>query len=268
MKNIKRIILAIIVSYIAMGCLWIGKIVVVHQLHIHDLPVLGYHSVVSDDEKQQYHATNPYVMSASSFEAQMQYLSEHNYHTMTLDEVYRYYISEKELQIPSVVLTFDDGFQNFNTVVKPILQKYNFHATVFVIGHKTTKKDVPHTTLPYLKTKDLVNDRYVSYYSHSYNLHRFATIPYHKIIETATLEEIRTDFNRNKDIVDATYFAYPYGVSSDYARTVLTENQTKLAFSYNQNRHMDRQDDPYMLPRYQMFSSMPMWYFTWIVEQK
>lgn len=266
MKNIKRIVLAILVSYFIIGVLWVGKIYIVHQLHLGDLPVLGYHSVVSDEEKEKQYASNPYVMSVSTFEEQMQYLFDNQYHTLTMDEVYAYYIGDTELAPSSVVLTFDDGFKNFNTVIKPILEKYDFHATAFVIGKKVIKKDSSNTKLPYLKTKDLVNDAHVSYYSHSYDLHHFAKIPYHKLIETASLEEIRNDFMQNQGIVDTTYFAYPYGVTSDNALTVLEENQTKLAFSYNQNRNMDRNDNRYMLPRYQMFSTMPMWYFTWIVE--
>ncbi|MFV0394414.1 MAG: polysaccharide deacetylase family protein [Coprobacillaceae bacterium] len=191
MKNIKKIILAILVSYLVIGIVWIGKIYIVHQLHINDLPVLGYHSVVSDEEKEKHHHNNPYVMSISSFEEQMQYLYDNQYRTLTMDEVYSYYVGENELVKPSVVLTFDDGFQNFNTVVKPILEKYDFQATAFVIGNKVTKNNKQNALLPYLQSNELNNDKYVSYYSHSYDLHHFAKIPYHKLIETSTLEEIQ-----------------------------------------------------------------------------
>lgn len=266
MKNIRKIIIAILTSYIVIGCIWIGKIYVVHQIHLDGLPVLGYHSVVSDEDKQKYHASNPYVMSESDFDEQMRYLYENDYQTLTMEDVYDYYIGKTELTKPSVVLTFDDGFLNFNTVIKPILEKYNFHATSFVIGKKLTKKNKTDSTLPYLRKKDLVNDAYVSYYSHSYDLHHFAKIPYHKLIETSSMEEIKQDFKNNEGLVDTTYFAYPYGVSSDNAMKVLESNDTKLAFSYNQNRNMDRNDNPYLLPRYQMFTYMPMWYFKWIVE--
>lgn len=267
MKNIKRILIAVLVSYIVIAFLWTGKVYIIHQQHLDGLPVLGYHSVVSDEEKKQYHSRNPYVMSVSKFEEQMQYLYDNSYHTLTMEETYAYYMGYTELLTPSIVLTFDDGFENFNTVVKPILERFDFHATNFVIGHKLSKIDKPNTLLPYLKQEDIINDSYVSYYSHTYDLHRFSTLPYHKLIETASLDEIRQDFEKSIGIIDTTFFAYPYGISSDNMLIALQENNTKLAFSYNQMRHMSHKDNQYMLPRYQMFSAMPMWYFTWIIEQ-
>lgn len=268
MKNIKRIFLAVLVSYIIIGFLWVSKVYITHQRYIDGLPVLGYHSVVSDEEKQQHHSRNPYVMSTSKFEEQMQYLYDNNYNTLTMEETYSYYMGYTELQTPSIVITFDDGFKNFSTIVKPILEKYDFHATNFIIGHKLIKEDNPNSLLPYLKQEDIMNDAYVSYYSHTYDLHRFSEVPYHKLVETATIDEIREDFNKSRGIIDTTFFAYPYGVSSDNIIIALQENNTKLAFSYNQMRHMSRNDNQYMLPRYQMFSAMPTWYFTSIVQQK
>jgi peptidoglycan/xylan/chitin deacetylase (PgdA/CDA1 family) len=260
-KNIWRILIIIFISYIGLGLVWLTKIYITHQAYRDGLPVLGYHSVVSDQDKKEKFAFNPYVMAASNFDKQMQYLHDNNYDTLTMDEVYDYYIGIKGISSSSVVLTFDDGFKNFNTVVKPILEKYHLHATAFVIGSKTIK-DTPL----YLNTTDLINDQYVSYYSHSYDLHHFYKDSNRKIIETYSLKELRQDFITNETIVDDTYFAYPYGISSHNALTVLKESPTKLAFSYNQNRNMTRHDDVYILPRYNMFSFMPIWYFSWIVE--
>ena len=268
MKNSTRIFLAILCSYIVIGFLWTAKVYIIHQYYIDGLPVLGYHSVVSDEEKKQYHSRNPYVMSVSKFEQQMQYLYDNNFNTLTMEETYAYYKGVTELLTPSVVLTFDDGYENFNTIVKPILERFDFHATNFVIGHKLSKIDNPDALLPYLKQDDIINDSYVSYYSHTYDLHRFSKLPYHKLVETASLDEIREDFIKSNGIIDTTYLAYPYGVSSDNIIIALEENNTKLAFSYNQMRHMSRNDNQYLLPRYQMFSAMPMWYFAWIINQQ
>ena len=262
LQNIKRILLAILTCYIIIGSLWICQIYIRHQLHRKGLPILGYHSVVPNPEKNALYPNDPYVLSASDFEKQMQYLYVNQYHTLTLDQVYEYYMGTSTLHTPSIVLTFDDGYLNFNTIVKPILEKYNFHASAFVIGKKVHQKNTK-----YLHKKDLIPDKTVSYYSHSYDLHHFSSVPYHKMLEIASMQEIENDITKSSQIVDTSYYAYPYGISTKIAKKALKNKQIKLAFGFNENRHMTRQDDQYALPRYLIFGNMPMWYFKWIVEQ-
>ena len=150
---------------------------------------------------------------------------------------------------------------NFNTIVKPIIKKYNLQATNFVIGYKT-KTNNPL----YLQTNDLKNDQYVEYYSHSYDMHHIGHLPYKKKIETMTTNEIKKDFEKNKGLVSTDYFAFPYGVSCQNAQDYLKSSSVKLAFSYNQNRHMTCNDKQYLLPRYLMFSNMPFPLFKWWIE--
>ena len=148
-----------------------------------------------------------------------------------------------------------------------ILEKYNFKATCFVIGYKTTVKNSQNPYKhQYLRKSDLVNDEYVEYYSHSYNLHHNTKYPNTKLIETLSTQEIINDFKQNENIVSSKYFAFPYGRTCDNANEALIKANVSLAFGYNQNRTMTYHDDKYLLPRYLMFSKMPMFYFKWIVE--
>lgn len=225
------------------------------------VPILGYHNVVPDAQKKSEYFGNIYTMAVSDFERQMKYLSDNHYHTLTLDEVYDWYYGKNELPPKSVVLTFDDGFETFNTIVKPILEKYNLHATCFVIGILT--QDNPDF-YEFLKQDELVNTENVAYYSHSFNMH-VSTGILEKKIETMTAEEINQDFLMNKGFVDDTYFAYPFGRPSKYSRDVLIENKVKLGFGYAQNRRAMRSDDAYLLPRFLMYSFMNMTWFKWIV---
>ena len=167
--------------------------------------------------------------------------------------------SLNQLPKKAVALTFDDGYKSFNTIVKKVLQKYNFQATCFVIGYKTTI-DNPK----YLKKEDLINDENVQYYSHSYNFHHCQKAL--KMIETLSKEQINDDFNQNKNIVSSKYFAFPYGVASEESFSVLKQQNVSLAFGYNQNRNMTRKDNQYLLPRYSMFANMPFIYFKWICQ--
>lgn len=265
MKTTRKVILFLLCAYLVIGLIWVGKIVIVHYLKVDGLPVLGYHGVVSDEDKENYFKDNIYYMSESLFEKQMAYLADNDYHTLTMAEIEAYYHGDFNLPKKAVALTFDDGFLNFNTVVKPILEKYNLQATSFIIGYKTTLKNSNDPSkFQYLHKEDLINDQYVEYYSHSYDLHHHNKAL--KKIETLSKDEISADFDANKNIVSNKYFAFPYGVTCKNAIPVLKKQNVALAFGYNQNRNMTPDDDQYLLPRYLMFSNMPMIYFKWIVE--
>lgn len=265
MKTIKRIFIFILCAYLVIGLIWIGKDVVIHYLNIDNLPVLGYHGVVEDHDKQTYFNNYTYYLAESKFEAQMAYLAKNNYHTLTMSEVEAYYQGNYKLPKKAVVLTFDDGLLNFKTIVKPILKKYNLKATCFVIGHKTELKNNNQPNKhQYLRKSDLVNDNYVEYYSHSYDLHHKNKAT--KLIETLSTKQINDDFILNKDIVSDKYFAFPYGTTSKNAEIILKQHNISLAFGYNQNRNMKPSDNQYLLPRYLMFSEMPLTYFKWIVQ--
>lgn len=265
MKTIKRMFIFILCSYLIIGLIWIGKDITVHYLNIDGLPILGYHGVVDDDTKNTYFSNYIYYMAKSDFEAQMAYLAKNNYHTLTMEEVEAYYHGNYKLPKKAVALTFDDGLLNFKTVVKPILEKYNLKATCFVIGYKTTiKNNNDPAKHQYLRKSDLINDEYVEFYSHSYNLHHKNKCT--KKISTLSLEQIDEDFNLNKNIVSDKYFAFPYGATCQNIITVLKKHNVALAFGYNQNRNMTTNDDQYLLPRYLMFSAMPMFYFKLIIQ--
>lgn len=255
---LKKKILIFLSIVLVICTLSIGRLLIIQKSSKDGICVLGYHGVVSDEEKKEKYSNNRYYLSESQFIKQMQYLYNHGYTTLSMDELYEYYIGESDITEKTVCITFDDGLKNFNTVVKPILEKYNFKATCFVIGKHLTDDDEL-----FLKRDDLINTELVQYYSHSYNLHRKADGFDRKIIQELTLDEIDADFKENS--VSCEYFAFPYGRSVEGIDEVLEENGVKLAFSYNQFRHLTRSDDRYYLPRYMIVDVMPMIYFKYIV---
>ena len=251
----KKIIIMILICLLGFGCYRI----VPHYLSRDGLCVLGYHGVVSDEEKETVYKNDRYTLSLSEFEKQIKFLYDQGYKTYTMDDAYEYMIGNQTLDEKAVVLTFDDGYKNFNEYVLPLMQKYQMHATCFVIGkHVNDDKD------KFLKADDMQNNAYVSYYSHSYNLHRKSKKGFdRKIIEDLSLKEIDADFQN--DVVDSTYFAFPYGRSVEGIEEVLKKNHVKLAFSYNQLRHVTRKENCYSLPRYMIVDMMPFFYFRWVL---
>src|SRR5665213_3134267 len=92
------------------------------------IPILMYHSISNRQEMgHPYYRT---VTSPEVFAKQMQYLHDNGYSALSLSDAVKW------LEGPSggrpVVITFDDGFQDFYTSAFPILTKLGLSATMFL----------------------------------------------------------------------------------------------------------------------------------------
>lgn len=98
------------------------------------IPILMYHSV----SEQKSGGRHPYFETTTSpcvFAQHMKFLKEAGYRTLTLHEAIKYIeVGEQDIE-SRVVLTFDDGFQDFHTQAFPILADYGHTATVFLPTH-------------------------------------------------------------------------------------------------------------------------------------
>ena len=107
----------------------------------------------------------------------MEYLFNNGYKTISTEEFYKWYKGEIDFYGKTVMITIDDGKYEAYYLVYPIIKKYNFKATSFIVGSRTKNK-----TKKYNKTEinfiglDIVNKVRKEYpnfefQSHSYNMH-------------------------------------------------------------------------------------------------
>lgn len=75
---------------------------------------------------------SPTCIPLPVFSAQMEGLSRQGYHAISLADFVRWRQGELELEDPAVVLTFDDGFQDFYQAAHPELASRGWTATVFL----------------------------------------------------------------------------------------------------------------------------------------
>jgi len=107
------------------------------------VPVLLYHKILPVLPKlDNYEST----VSVASFERQMMQLYELGYQTIGTAKLLAWMEGKVRLPEKSVVITFDDGHLSVLKHALPVMQKYNFVATVFLttefIGNDSTKKVV------------------------------------------------------------------------------------------------------------------------------
>ncbi|MES2023746.1 MAG: polysaccharide deacetylase family protein [Patescibacteria group bacterium] len=74
-----------------------------------------------------------YRVTASAFENQMKYLSENNYHPISFADYVKSLKNNTVLPEKAVILTFDDGWKTQYTYAVPVLEKYHFTATFFIV---------------------------------------------------------------------------------------------------------------------------------------
>lgn len=163
------------------------------------VPVLNYHQV---EEKNG----NPLTLWPDQFETQMSYLADEGYTTITIDEMMDALENGTPLPDKPVIITFDDGYVDNYEYAYPILKKYGFKATIFLIYDFTN-------AYPNYLTWDQINEMKES------GLIRFEshTMTHANLAELTSTDELRHEIADSHDLLsdklgyDMHYIAYPGG---------------------------------------------------------
>lgn len=98
-------------------------------------PILMYHHVFLEGGNQ-----SKLVVDLAYFEKQMAFLKKRNYQVLPLDQLFLLALKNKPLPEKSVAITFDDGYEDNYLYAYPILKKFKFPATIFLIAGKIGAK--------------------------------------------------------------------------------------------------------------------------------
>lgn len=99
------------------------------------MPVLMYHHIRNYNDPSDQIGINLSV-SPEKFATQLDLIQKDGYQTVTFQDIESGNIPEKP-----IILTFDDGYQNFYDYAYPELKKHNMKAVSFIITDYTTKSD-------------------------------------------------------------------------------------------------------------------------------
>lgn len=102
------------------------------------LPVLMYHSI----ERTGSARSSAWRLKPEQFAAQMRWLSENGYHAIDPSELEQFLVTGVLPRENSVVLTFDDGYENFLENAYPVLSQFDLHAWMFVISDEMGRSSV------------------------------------------------------------------------------------------------------------------------------
>lgn len=210
------------------------------------IPILTFHRIVSNKVKKEEYADNQWVQSVDDFEKMMDYLYVNNYNTISASEFYEWYIGKREYDQKTVMITFDDGFYDEYSYAYPIIKKYNFKATSFLIGITIDKSYKDYYTLEVVNKikKEYSN---FDFQGHSYNMH-YTTESGKYRIESMNSKELEEDFVLNKKY-GFKFMAYPYGKYNDAVIRVAKEHGYLMAFSFGPYGYATRDSNQYAIPR-------------------
>jgi peptidoglycan/xylan/chitin deacetylase (PgdA/CDA1 family) len=98
-----------------------------------NVPILTYHYIrVNPDRNDRMGFA--LSVTPSDFAAQMDWLAQNGYHTITTADLYTYLNGYGGLPSKPVILTFDDGYADFYTTALPILRSHGFVAVSYVVS--------------------------------------------------------------------------------------------------------------------------------------
>lgn len=212
------------------------------------LPVLIYHNVL-DARGAASAARQPDtpVLSEADFEATLSWLAAGGYHSVTLDQVVAFAEGRGRLPAKPVAITFDDGNEGIYRYAFPLLKKYRFKATVFLIaglirkpsrGAVVQMKDRLQPFLDWNQIREMQKSGLVDFESHTFDLHRTTPVGGGKRAPVAAVRletpsgpesdsefrsRLAADFARVDEIFTRElgkkphYLAWPYGASSPEA---------------------------------------------------
>ena len=93
--------------------------------------ILMYHQVGHFDAPTAHRAV---YCDAGRFDAQMRFLHRFGYGVISLEDAWRGLFEGAPLPARAVVLSFDDGYDNFHQHAWPSMQRFGFTPTVFLVA--------------------------------------------------------------------------------------------------------------------------------------
>lgn len=219
------------------------------------LAICMYHYVYDKDNPPKDKLNSNFI-EVHALEEELQYLTENNYYFPTWEEVEKFVSGDYLLPEKSVVLTFDDGAYSFLNLGVPLFEKYKVPVTSFLIGNIDGEK----------KVKKYASE-YMTFQSHSYNMHRGGgNIGHGGIFPVMSHDDAVADLQKSIEIGgNSDAFAYPYGDYNDSCVQAVKDAGFKCAVTTEYGRAKPG-DNPLLLPRVRMSMGQSLESFKKLVE--
>lgn len=201
-----------------------------------------------------YHSVNHnkvfFTVKPENFRKQMNYLYQKKYNIVSLSELVNCLINKKEILPKTVVLTFDDGYEDNYFNVFPALKRYDFRATIFLATNFVGKKipnsaNIPLPALNWQQIQEMHSSGLIDFEPHTKS---------HPKLNKISLEEARDEILGSKELIEkqlnkiCNFFAYPKGNFNEDIKKILKEGSFLGAVTIKEGL-VSNNDDPFSLKR-------------------
>jgi len=174
---------------------------------------------------------NSAVMTEDNLRIQMQYLKDHGYHPITMQELYDYVTKGEKLPSKPVCITFDDGYLDSYTIVYPMMKEFGYPWTLFLITDDVGKS---YNRMTWEQLKEMADSGAVTIANHTLSHPKLHNLP-------ARAEKENEIIGANKALkyhlgIDNLWFAYPYGDYDDEVIDICKKAGIKLAVTTDAGR--------------------------------
>jgi len=187
-----------------------------------EIPILAYHRVVESSSDAGRHGI---YVTRENFDWQMWYLKKKGFVTLTFRD-YTNLTEEQKKYGKYIFLTFDDGYEDNYLVAFPILSKYGFKATVFLVaGRQTNEWDRDNSSEPELRLLSKEEILEMKKYGIEFCSHTLTHPDLTKIPLEAAKKEILESKKKIEEIIQdkVITFAYPYGKLKQNLKEIVKE---------------------------------------------
>ena len=201
--------------------------------------VLMYH-MISEHLPKNQSKFNRLRVKPNEFEKQLIWLKEKGFKSFTLSEL----VKLENIPEKSIVLTFDDGYEDNFTNAFPLLKKYNFKATIYIVLNRfennwAMDKDLNQASselnsekmLSNEQIKEMLDSGLIEIASHTLD---------HVNLPKLTKEEEKKHIIESKKQIENVFdikcnsFAYPFGFfDEDSVKIVNEANYTNATTTVN-----------------------------------
>mgnify|MGYP000355594605 FL=1 len=174
---------------------------------------------------------NSAVMTEDNLRIQMQYLKDHGYHPITMQELYDYVTKGEKLPSKPVCITFDDGYLDSTTIVYPMMKELGYPWTIFLITDDVGKS---YNRMTWEQLKEMADSGAVTIANHTLSHPKLHNLP-------TRAEKENEIIGANKALkyhlgIDNLWFAYPYGDYDDEVIDICKKAGIKLAVTTDAGR--------------------------------
>ncbi|MBN3039331.1 MAG: polysaccharide deacetylase family protein [Candidatus Omnitrophica bacterium] len=215
------------------------------------VPILMYHRI---DKRGEVSSLS---VSPSNFEKQMAFLAKHKYNVISLDEFAKAKKQGSCLPRNTVVITFDDGYEDNYKIAFPILKKHNIPAIIFVIVDVIGSEGY----LSYSQIAEMVSSGIITIGSHSLSGGYLPGRPEAVLKHEIGSSKIKLERNIGKAV---DFFCYPIGGFTKEIQGIVKQAGYKAACSTNRGLIKNNlNEDLYALKRIKITDSDPNIFVFW-----